>query len=234
MLRRFLAPLAAAAVVFVPASGFAQTAAWRLPSPAGLSRTADEAQVSYNDARRAAYDQGYRQGIEEGEKDARRGDRFDYQDEREFQRADRGYHRSFGDRDRYRQIFRDGYSAGYSQAFNRFSRYGRTDGYRPGPGGGPYAQQGPFPSRGGAGAGVYRNGGYYGPAFDNAARDGYEKGQEDAQKQRSFDVLRHSWYRSGDRHYENRYGSREQYKDVYRQGFTQGYEQGFREGRYNW
>ena len=95
----------------------------------------------------------------------------------------------------------------------------------------PTDQQGPYPSR----SGDYRNGGgYYTPAFDNGARDGYEKGQEDVRKRRSFDPLRHSWYRSGDRHYENRYGSREQYKDVYRQGFQQGYERGFREGRYNW
>ena len=233
MLRRFLAPIATAAVVLVPASGFAQTAVWRLPSPAALARSGDDAQVSYNDARRAAYEQGYREGVDEGEKDARRGDRFNYRDERAFQRADRGYHRSYGDRDRYRQIFRDGYSAGYSAGFNRYARNGRNDGwYRQTPGArGPYGQQAPYPSRGGYGG--YGNGGYYTPAFDNGVRDGYEKGQEDARKRRSFDPLRHSWYRSGDRHYENRYGSRDQYKDVYRQGFQQGYDRGFREGRYN-
>jgi flagellar biosynthesis/type III secretory pathway protein FliH len=235
MLRRFVAPLAAA-VVLVPASGFAQTAAWRLPSPTPLYRSADDAQVSYYDARRAAYDQGYREGLKEGEKDGRRGDRFNYQDEREFQRADRGYHRSFGDRERYRQIFRDGYAAGYSEAFGRYSRVGRNDGwYRQFPGArGPYAQQGPYPSRGVYDPRVYRNGGYYSPAFDNGARDGYEKGREDVRKQRSFDPLRHSWYRSGDRHYEDEYGPRQQYKDTYRQGFQRGYERGFREGRYNW
>lgn len=235
MLRRFVAPLAAA-VVFLPASGFAQTAAWRLPSSTGLYRTADDAQVPYYDARRSAYDQGYREGLKEGEKDGRKSDRFNYQDEREFQRADRGYHRSFGDRERYRQIFRDGYAAGYSEAFGRYSRVARNDGrYQPYPSPrGPYGQQGPYPSRGVYGPGVYRNGGYYTPAFDNGARDGYEKGQEDARKRRSFDPLRHSWYRSGDRHYDDRYGSKEQYKDTYRQGFQQGYEQGFREGRYNY
>jgi flagellar biosynthesis/type III secretory pathway protein FliH len=249
MLRRFVAPLAAA-VVLVPASGFAQTAVWRLPSSTGLYRTADDAQVSYYDARRTAYDQGYREGIKEGEKDGRKSERFNYQDEREFQRADRGYNRSFGDRERYRQIFRDGYTAGYSEAFGRYSRVARTDGrYQTYPypsARGPYSQQGPYPSardpysqqapypsRGVYGPGVYRSGGYYSPAFDNGARDGYEKGQEDARKSRSFDPLRHSWYRSGDRHYEDRYGSKQQYKDTYRQGFQQGYDQGFREGRYN-
>ena len=52
----------------------------------------------------------------------------------------------------------------------------------------------------------------------NGARDGYEKGREDAAQQRSFDPLRHTWYRVGDRHYEDRYGSREHYKDIYRRG----------------
>ena len=73
MLRRFLAPLAAAAFLIIPVSGFAQTAAWRLPSSTVLSRTADEAQAPYYDARRTAYDQGFREGANEGEKDARQG-----------------------------------------------------------------------------------------------------------------------------------------------------------------
>ena len=63
-------------------------------------------------------------------------------------------------------------------------------------------------------------------------REGFEKGQEDARKGRSSDILRHEWYRDGDRHYENRYGSRQQYEDVYRRGFQQGYEEGFRDWRY--
>ena len=132
MLRRLVAPLAAA-VVLVPASGFAQTAAWRLPSSTGLYKVPmtrrcrttmrgalptirDTATVSRKARRTAA------------------GDRFNYQDERAFQRADRGYHRSFGDRERCRQIFRDGYAAGYSEAFGRNSRVPRNDGwYRPTP-----------------------------------------------------------------------------------------------------
>ena len=237
MLRRLLAPLAAAAIVLVPASALAQSATWRLPSSAERYRSANDAQVSYYDARRTAYDQGYREGLKEGEKDGRRGDRYEYQDEREFQRADRGYHRSFGDRERYRQFFRDGYTSGYSDAYSRYSRAVRDDGRYPvGPGvRGPYRQQGPYTSRGGYGPEIYRGpGGYYTPAFDNGVRDGLEKGREDARKRRSFDPLRHSWYRAGDRHYESRYGSREQYKDVYRRGFQQGYEEGFRDSRFSW
>jgi flagellar biosynthesis/type III secretory pathway protein FliH len=231
-LKHLLAPLAVSALFVAPAPALAQSPDWQLgPNvPAARSRYADAEQVSYSDLRRRAYDQGYREGLKEGEKDGRRGDRFAYQDEREFQRADRGYHRNYGDRERYRQLFRDGYASGYSEGYSRVSRYGRNPGVQ-----GPYGRQGPYAQQGGYGnwGGRYPGGGaYYTPAFDNGARDGYEKGTEDARKNRSFDPLRHSWYRSGDRHYEGRYGSRDQYKNVYRQGFERGYERGYREGRY--
>jgi flagellar biosynthesis/type III secretory pathway protein FliH len=229
--KSFIAPLAATAFVLGPVSAFAQSPASRGPWDTARYRSVDDAQ-SYPGIRRAAYDEGYREGLKRGEQDGRRGARFAYQDERDFQRADKGYHRSFGDRERYRQVFRDGYASGYSDGYSRYSGYGRNNGRQ-----GPYVQQrpqGPYGQQGGYGNyGGYRDGGYS-PAFDNGARDGYEKGQEDVRKNRSFDPLRHSWYRSGDRHYEGRYGARQLYKDVYRRGFQQGYERGFREGRYRY
>ena len=220
-----LAPLLASAVLAVPATALAQPG-WQFPRDQARYRAADDAQIAYSEVRRIAYDQGYREGLNKGQQDARRGQRHDYRNEREFERADRGYNRSFGDRERYRQIFRDGYARGYSDSYNRNSRYGNTGYGAPRSGAGPYAQRGPY-------AGYSGSSGYYSPAFDNGARDGFEKGQEDGRKGRSFDVRRHSWYRDGDRHYENRYGSRQQYEDVYRGGFQQGYEQGFREWRYS-
>ena len=229
LLNRFFAPMAAALFLAAPAALYAQTPPWALPSPTERYARASDAQVSYYDSRRIAYDQGYRDGAKEGEKDARRGDRYSYQDERDFQRGDHGYNRNLGDRERYRQTFRDGYANGYSDAFNRYSRYGRNTG--PYASQGPYAQRGPYVQRGPYAA-YPGSSGYYSPAFDNGVREGFEKGQEDARKGRSFDVLRHEWYREGDRHYESRYGSRQEYSDVYRRGFQQGYEQGYREWRY--
>ena len=233
-LKSCLRPLAASAVLLTPAPASAQIAQANV-APDVLSRAhyraVDYAPVSYYEVRRTAYDQGYREGVKRGEQDARRGDRFGYEDEREFRRADKGYHRRLGDRERYRQVFRDGFAAGYSDAFSRLSPYGRNIGRQ-----GPYARQRPYGQQRGYGTwgGGRYGGNYYSPAFENGARDGYEKGQEDARKSRSFDPLRHSWYRSGNRHYEGRYGSREQYKDVYRRGFQQGYERGFQEARYRW
>jgi hypothetical protein len=101
-----------------------------LASPAGaqlaggidLNRPsyADEARQPYNESRRVAYDNGYREGVKEGERDARGRDNFNYQDERAWQRADKGYHRSFGDSNRYQQSFRTGFAAGYSDGYRRF------------------------------------------------------------------------------------------------------------------
>jgi hypothetical protein len=66
-------------------------------------------------------------------------------------------------------------------------------------------------------------------AFDNGYIDGREKGEEDARKNRSYDVDRHSRYRSADRGYDERYGSRDQYRTVYRDGFQAGYDESFRD-----
>jgi hypothetical protein len=45
---------------------------------------------------------------------------------------------------------------------------------------------------------------------------------------RSYDVQRHSRYRSADRGYDDRYGSRDEYRNVYRDGFQVGYDEGYR------
>jgi hypothetical protein len=221
--RNVLAPVAVSAVLLVPGAAFAQTFGSAV-GPGAVRPAYTDAAVSQYDVRRSAYDEGYREGIRAGEQDARRGDRFAYQDEGDFRRGDNGYHRSFGDRERYRQIFRDGFARGYSDGYSRYARNDR----RPG----PYPSQGPYSQRGGYGGWGGGGGSYASPAFGNGAQDGYEKGLEDARKNRSFDPRRHSWYRSGDRHFEGRYGSRDHYKDVYRQGFQQGYERGYRENRY--
>ena len=65
-------------------------------------------------------------------------------------------------------------------------------------------------------------------AYDNGYRDGLEKGREDLQDRDSYDPVRHSWYRSGDRGYNSRYGTKDAYKLTYRDGFEAGYEQGYR------
>ena len=67
--------------------------------------------------------------------------------------------------------------------------------------------------------------------YDNGYRDGLEKGREDAGDRDSYDPVRHSWYRSGDRGYNSRYGTRDTYKLAYRDGFEAGYDQAYRSSR---
>ena len=172
--------------------------AWASPASAQLGvrpdwNYADEAPQSYGEARRGAYDNGYREGVRDGERDARSRDRYDFRDERAWQRGDNGYHRSFGDRGRYQQSFRGGYEAGYADG------YRRSDGSY----GGGYGTRGP--------GGVYPNtrGDYgYGsparpmglgssPAHATGER-WVRKRREDARDRDSFDPRRHRWYRSGD------------------------------------
>ena len=181
----------------------------------------------YDEIRRIAYDRGFREGVKEGEKDGRSRDPFHYQDEGDFRRGDIGYNRSYGDEAFYRQHFRSGFVDGYADGYRRYNRGYNDRGYgygRPGYGSGPRYGNGP-------GYGYGRDDRFVSP-FEIGAREGYEKGREDAQRNRAFDARRHQWYRAGDRHYENRYGNREQYKIEYRRGFTSGYERGYREGRY--
>ena len=200
------------------------------------------AQRSYYDSGRTAYDNGFREGVKQGEKDGRKNDRFRYQDENTYRQGDKGYHREYGPVDRYRQSFRTGYAAGYSEGYQRYARsYGDAATGRYGDGRAVprrdtgaygYPNRQTYPTAPQYPGSYSRYGGYLDLAVQNGSNDGYVKGAEDARKNRSFDPLRHAWYRSGDRHYESRFGPRDQYKDLYRQGFRQGYERGFREGRY--
>jgi hypothetical protein len=244
MKRLFLAP-AIGALVFATAT----------PALAQRGRAVGR-QPDYGysvDARRFGYDNGVREGRKEGETDGRKGDPYRFQDERDFQRADQGYRRQYGNIDLYRQGFRAGFADGYSEGYRRYrgGGYGSGDGrygdgrygdgrYGDGRyGNGGYGTYDPRYGNGGYGSYDPRYGGYgqqrgYSIAYDNGFRDGIEKGREDIRKNRSFDARRHEWYREGDHSYSSRYGSRDQYKLDYRSGFNAGYDQGYRQGRYGY
>ena len=219
--------------VMVMASAAPATAQFGPPS--SRPSYSAEARQPYYELRRIAYDNGYREGLKEGEKDGRRSDAFEFRDEGAWRNGDKGYHRTHGDRARYRDFFRSGFEAGYADSYRRYApAYGYGNG-RPIPRGAPgtyYPNRAPgygYPDArypGGSYPGGY---GYSHPAVENGYRDGYEKGCEDARDRDSFDPLRHSWYRSGDRNYRRDYGSREQYRDAYREAFRTGYERGYRE-----
>ena len=89
----------------------------------------DDYRQSYYDARRVAYDNGYREGLRDGESAAQSRRPFDVQREKDWRKADGGYNRSYGDKNRYRDNFRSGYTDGYRAAYDRgYSNGGYTDG----------------------------------------------------------------------------------------------------------
>ena len=152
---------------------------------------ADDRQPYY-EARRVAYDNGYREGLKEGERDGRRRDSYRYQDNRTWQRADKGYNRSFGDFERYRQQFRAGFSEGYQSGYSRYGQAGgwygdgravaRQDPYRY-PNGGVYPDRNRYPDPYYGNQGPYGSGRYgSSAAYPNGLNDGIEKGREDARK----------------------------------------------------
>jgi hypothetical protein len=74
---------------------------------------------------RIAHENGYHDGREAGEKDARKGREFAVDHHDDFRDADRGYHREYGDKDFYRREFREGFRAGYNDAYRQFEHYRR-------------------------------------------------------------------------------------------------------------
>lgn len=158
-----------------------------------------------------AYDRGFREGVEQGVQDARRG--LDAWPARSLQYsdADRGYQTRFGNRLTYQSTFRRGFTAGYWTGYDRFrsNRYQSDRGDR----------RDRRPRRG-----------FQEPAIARGYSDGWDKGEDDARDRDRYDPARHSDYRDADEGYSRAYGSKESYRTNYRTGFRQGYEEGYREG----
>jgi hypothetical protein len=224
---------AAAALFMVSAPANAQVNGWLDQRP-GYS---DDYRQSYYDARRVAYDNGYREGLRDGEAAARRRRPLDIRREKDWRKADAGYNRSYGNKERYRDSFRSGYSDGYRAAYDRASYNGGYYDPRSSRRDGGYGYPGTYPGYPQGGR-TYPQGRYgdYGTgvahiAFQNGVNDGYDKGLDDARDRKYPDPTRQKWYSQGDRHYEGRYGSREAYKAQYRRGFQEGYQRAYRDAR---
>lgn len=208
--RNFSAMLVAASVWISAPACAAQTYGYRGPRDGGYGA----------DISRRAYDSGYREGVRAGQDDGRDGRPFSYSRHDDWRDADDGYHREFGNREFYRDNFRRGFEAGYSEAYNRYGYRGRDRrGAYP-----PYQTYPAYP----AGGGIAVPRGSFSPAAQNGYRDGLEAGRDDARDRRAFDPVRAKRYREGDHDYDSRYGSRDAYKQEYRTAFQRGYDEGYR------
>ena len=190
--------MAALAVTAAAAPAEAQNR--RAVPRAQADRQAREAQMHF--------DNGVRDGLREGQTDARRGDRFGFNDERAWQRGSAPY--------------RQGFEAGYRRAYQLNQRggygaYGGSGVY----GGGGYGGNG-----GRSRAPIYAN-----PAMAAGFNDGYEQGFEDARDGDRYDPIRAKDYRDADNDYDRRFGTKAQWQVAYREGFRAGYQQGYEEVR---
>ncbi len=162
---------------------------------------------SYSDVARNT---GYRDGFEKGQNDARQGKSFNLERHDAYKDADHGYRSSFGNKEDYKQQYRDAFRRGYQDGYGG----NRARGPRFGVGRGedrPW-QAGPGYSE------VAQNTGY---------RDGFDKGQNDARQGKSFRLDRHDAYNDADHGYRDSFGNKEDYKQQYRQAFQRGYEEGY-------
>jgi hypothetical protein len=186
------------------------------------------------DVRRIAFDNGYREGFEEGQRQLRDRKRFDPYNEGDFKDADNGYRGEFGNKDNYKRYYREGFLEGYERGYG--SRGFGNNGNGRGRGGwerGSRDRDGDWrdgdwrDDRGGWGRGGFEA---IRIARENGLRDGVRHGQEDRARRRNYDFDDSSDFRNATRGYRSEYGDRDTYRRAYREGFQRGYEEGYRRG----
>jgi Ni/Co efflux regulator RcnB len=70
--------------------------------------------------RQTALNAGANEGNKAGRKDHSRGARYDFSDEREYQKATKDYSSRLGDRSIYQQYFREAFEHGYADGYNGY------------------------------------------------------------------------------------------------------------------
>jgi hypothetical protein len=69
-----------------------------------------------------AADNGYRDGLEEGQRAARSGDRFDPVREKRYRDGDHDYNSRYGSRDEYKREYRAAFQQGYEAGYRGYRR----------------------------------------------------------------------------------------------------------------
>ena len=176
-----------------------------------------------SELRRTALNAGYEEGIKEGRKDRRNGNRTEYRNLNSYERATKGYRSRLGDRELYRRYFREAFEDGYNaQSYstdNRDRRDRNDDGYRD------------RRDRRGRDDDNY---GDYGGSFQlrqtalNAGfNEGVKQGREDRRARNANGFERHSTYQKATKDYSSRLGDREVFQRYFREAYERGYADGY-------
>lgn len=168
------------------------------------------------DAREYGYQYGYSNGYHQGVKDRDHHNKL----KPDIDDADKGYQRSMGDKDHYKDGYRSGFIAGYDDAVN--NRRGRfSELYR------PYDEG--DRARGSADRSADFYSGWPGGrvAADIGYRDGVAAGQKDYDHHHDARPNDTDDYRHADHGYRSDYGDKSAYQQQYRDGFVQGYRDAY-------
>ncbi len=89
----------------------------------GYGRNDDDADHDRNRGygnQSVAGDFGYRDGVAQGEKDRNKGKEFRPRKNDRFEDADHGYHKEFGNKNFYKEQYRQAFIRGYQDGYNRY------------------------------------------------------------------------------------------------------------------
>ncbi|HEX8710029.1 MAG TPA: hypothetical protein VF723_17440 [Pyrinomonadaceae bacterium] len=70
--------------------------------------------------RQTALNAGANLGVKAGRKDRQRGERYEFRDEGDYQKATKDYSSRLGDREIYRQYFREAFEHGYADGYSGY------------------------------------------------------------------------------------------------------------------
>lgn len=152
-----------------------------------------------------AYQRGYRDGMDEGQKDRHKNHDYRATKSGKYENPP-DYDRSYGDKEHWKRIYQSGFAAGYYQ------------GYYAVPAAYPVA---PAPGYVVPAAAVPNN-----PAYQQGYKDGLMDGQDDRQSSHAYRAMATGKYQHTPG-YDSSFGDKDQYKEFYRQGYAVGYQQGF-------
>ena len=77
----------------------------------------------HDEAREHGFQNGYRDGLDTGANDGRRGQSYDPESSHFYRHGDYGFSSILGARDAYKRAYRDGFLRGYQEGYQNWQRY---------------------------------------------------------------------------------------------------------------
>jgi hypothetical protein len=175
--------------------------------------------------RQTALNAGYNDGIRAANNDRQRRRQSNYQNSSVYQQATSGYNRNLGDRELYRQYFREGFENGYNSNNYNQGNLPRDDSYRY-----PDRDNNSNRTRRGRNWDGYGNFGGSAELRQTALNAGYNEGNKQGQKDHgrsyNYNYQSQTAYQKATKDYNSRLGDRSTYQRYFREAYENGYSDG--------